>query len=269
MMPPSATPGWRQSGQALSEFLVVALALLPLFLLVPVIAKYQDISHFTQMASRYAAFDAMTRNDIASTWKPEGQLADEVRRRFFSNSDAPIKTYDVAGNFDAHRNLFWQAPGGNPLLEDFGSAVRVTYGTGSNETHGAGFQAASDTAPYVLAGELQLASRGIYTANVSVSLAHLPAGLRFYEPFDRLDLIMSRSTSLLLNPWTAKDPEQVERKISDSPLIFPVGSLVAVSPVVDAAVSLIELPGGLSGPKLGRLDFWRDVVPQDRLRSPD
>ena len=98
------------AGQALTEFLVVALALIPLFLLVPMIAKYQDISHFTQLASRYAAFDAMTRNDSVSTWKPEAQLADEVRRRFFSNSDAPIKTGDVVGNFDANRNLFWSNP---------------------------------------------------------------------------------------------------------------------------------------------------------------
>ena len=41
----------------------------------------------------------------------------------------------------------------------------------------------------------------------------------------------------------------------------------AVAPAVDAAVSIIDLPGRLSGPKLGKLDFWRDVVPEDRLRS--
>jgi hypothetical protein len=96
----------QQHGQALTEFLVVALAVIPLFLLIPVIAKYQDINNATQMASRYVAFDAMTRNDtVSSGWKPVDQLAAEVRRRFFSNPDAPIKTDDVAGNFKANQNL--------------------------------------------------------------------------------------------------------------------------------------------------------------------
>jgi len=69
-----------QGGQALTEFIVVALALIPLFLLLPVIGKYQDIAHSVQLASRYAAFDAMIRNDVSGTWKPESQLAEEVRR---------------------------------------------------------------------------------------------------------------------------------------------------------------------------------------------
>ena len=81
-----------QTGQALIEFLVVALALLPLFLLIPVIAKYQSIAQATQMASRYAAFDGLVRNEVQNSSKPLDQLQDEVRRRIFSNSDAPIKT---------------------------------------------------------------------------------------------------------------------------------------------------------------------------------
>lgn len=44
-----------QRGQALTEFLVISVAMVPLFLLMPVIAKYQDVSHSTQMASRYSA----------------------------------------------------------------------------------------------------------------------------------------------------------------------------------------------------------------------
>jgi len=251
----------------LTEFLVVALALVPLFLLVPMIAKYQDISHFTQLASRYAAFDAMTRNDSVSTWKPEAQLADEVRRRFFSNSDAPIKTGDVAGNFDANRNLFWTDPAGNHLVSDLDTDIAVTYGTGNGASHSTGFQAASDKALFVLADPLQLKTRGIYRANVIVKVANLPAGLRFYEPFDTINLSMARGTSLLLDPWTARGPQQVEEKLLASPAIFPAGSLAGVSAIVNAVVSVVDAPGGIHGPKLGQLDFWRDVVPEDRLRS--
>lgn len=259
----------RQRGQALTEFLVAAVALVPLFLLIPVIAKYQDISHATQMASRYVAFDAFTRNDSVSTWKSESQLADEVRRRFFSNADAPIKTNDVAGNFLANHNLFWRNPNGGVLIKDFNTDVMVSFGTAGGATHDTGFGAASDGTPFILRDPLQLRARGVYTANVSVALANLPAGLKFYEPFDALNLSISRGTSVVIDPWTASGPTQVEGKIAASAAIFPAGSLSAISPLVSADVTLIDLPGGISGPKLGQLDFWRDVVPEDRLKSRD
>ena len=57
----------KQHGQALVEFLVASVAIVSLFLQVPVIAKYQDIGNSTQMASRYVAFDAMNRNDTISS----------------------------------------------------------------------------------------------------------------------------------------------------------------------------------------------------------
>ena len=255
-----------QNGQALTEFLVASVAIVPLFLLVPLIAKYQDISNSTQMASRYVAFDAMVRNDAVSSWKPESQLADEVRRRFFSNSDAPIKTNDVAGNFKANQNLFWSDPREDSLIRDFNRDVTVSYGFGNNATHNGGFSAAADGAPFVLSGELDLQARGIYTANVSVTLANLPAGLRFYEPFDSIGLSMTRSTSLVFDPWAARDPDQVESRIANSPAIFPVGTLEPVGTAANALVLSIDPLAGVPGPKLGKLDFWRDVVPEDRLR---
>ena len=81
---------------------------------------------------------------------------------------------------------------------------------------------------------------GIYTAHVSVKLANVPSGLKFYEPFDKLDLTMTRSTSIAIGPWTAKDPAQVESKIAGSAAFFPAGKLAEVSPLVDAAVTIIE-----------------------------
>ncbi|MDO9597442.1 MAG: hypothetical protein Q7J47_06960 [Azoarcus sp.] len=246
----------------------MALALMPLFLLIPIIAKYQDISHSTQMAARYAAFDATIRNDSAEgAWKSEGQLADEIRRRFFGSSDTPIKTSDVAGDFNAHRNLFWRGPDGQPLLRNF-SDVTVSFGSAQGSTHNTGFEAVNDMAIFgLLASGLGLGSRGIYTANVSVSLADLPAGLALYRPFDSINLTMTRSTTLLLDPWTAKSPAEVEGRILNSASIFPAGNLASISGVVDGFVSIIELPAGLQGPKLGQLEFWRDVVPRDRLKA--
>ncbi|MDB5796834.1 MAG: hypothetical protein JWP36_736 [Paucimonas sp.] len=253
-------------GQALTEFLVLVLAVAPLFLLLPLIAKYQDISHAAQMASRYVAFEAMTRNDSISTWKPESQLADEIRRRFFSNANAPIKTGDVAGDFMADQNLFWRDPHGKALIRDFGSDVKLDFGSAGGSRHQDGFSPSQDGQTFVLHQQLGLQAPGIYSANVSVKLANLPAGLAFYEPFDSINLSVARSTSILLDPWTAKNAQQVESKIAGSPALFPVGQLAALSSTVDAAVETIEA-GMVSAPKLGKLDFWRDVVPRDRLKA--
>lgn len=271
----------RSRGQALTEFLVVALALIPLLLLIPVIAKYQDIAHATQMASRYVAFDALVRNDEVSSWKPVGQLEEEVRRRFFGNSDAPVKTNDTAGNFNADRNAFWVDPRGNALIADFADDVKVTFGFGASATQADGFATASDGepfrsdllngVPFNVSDKLGLPARGIYTGNVSVALLNLPAGLKSYEPFDKINLSIRRHTSLVLDTWTGKDAGSVQARL-DNPLIFPGELLEPVKPVVDAAVTIVESPscfgsGGCTpGPKLGELDFWRDVVPSDRLR---
>jgi hypothetical protein len=261
----------RQRGQALTEFLVVAVAVIPLFLLIPVIAKYQDISNATQMASRYLAFDAITRNDSVSTWKPENELGAEVSRRFFSNPDAPIKTDDAPGNFKAHQNLFWRGPRDEPLISDFGTDVRVSFGSNNGTTHADAFSTTSDgeppKGPFLRHSALDLRARGIYTVNVAVRLANLPSGLKFYEPFDTIDLSIARGTSVMVDAWTAQNPGDIETRIAGNPVIFPAAKLASISPAVDAAVRVIDAPGGIVGPKLGKLDFWRDVVPDDRLRS--
>jgi hypothetical protein len=237
----------KQSGQALVEFLVVAVALLPLFLLIPVIAKYQSIAQATQLASRYAAFDGLVRNDTQNTSKPLDQLQDEVRRRIFSNSDAPIKTGDVAGDFKANQNLFWRTPHDKPLIANF-TDVTVTRSQ----------QSAHDGQPF----DMDFGAKGIGSAQVSVKLANLPGGLKFFEPFDKINLVMNRSTSVLADGWAGKDPVDVENKFA--PYAPGLAVLKGESQIVTPIMKLAE-PG--VSPKLGQLDFWRDAVPADRLRS--
>lgn len=261
------TPRHFVRGQALTEFLVVALALVPLLLLTPLISKYQDVANAVQIASRYITFEAMTRNDVQSAWKTPEQLAGEVQRRFFSNPDAPVKTGDVAGNFLAHQNLFWRGPGGAPLIANFENNVTVGFGPDNRPTQAEAFGTASDGKPFNAfntANQLGLNASGIYTGNVTVRLANVPAGLKAYEPFDKLDLSITRHTSMLVDGWPAQDAAQVESRI-DSPVLVPATNLRALSSVVDAAVTTVEI-GQVNGPQLGELAFWRDVVPADRLK---
>lgn len=274
-MMPSYFPGRRLTrGQALTEFLVLAVALVPLYLLIPIIAKYQDMSSQVVMASRYVTFEAMTRNDTQSTWKTPADLAGEVRRRFFSNSDAPIKTGDVAGNFLANQNLFWRGPDGAALIADFDSDVAVSFGPDQKPTHDDAFTSASDGKPFNgtltttmgihTAEKLGLASRGIYTGNVTVRLANMPAGLTAYKPLDSLNLAITRHTSVVIDGWAAKSPALVQSRI-DSGVLVPATKLRSIAPVVNGSVVLVEA-GHIAGPKLGELGFWNDVVPSDRLK---
>ncbi|MHB1372375.1 MAG: hypothetical protein ACYCWL_00630 [Thauera sp.] len=98
----------RTQGQSTVEFLLLALVLLPLFLIVPLLGKQLDIAQTAASASRYVAFEGTVRHGSSlQPWKSDAELADEVRRRFFSVSTAPVKTGDVAGDFAAHRNPLW------------------------------------------------------------------------------------------------------------------------------------------------------------------
>lgn len=257
-----------QQGQAMTEFVVIALALIPLFLMFPVIGKYQDIAHNVQLASRYAAFDALNRNDVSSSWKPEGQLAEEVRRRFFGDPEAPIRTGDGAEDYDyaAHQNLFWRKPNGESLIEDPQNDVKLGFGDKDSQNHDDAFTAAADGRPFPLHDSFDLRARGIYTASISVTLANLPSGLKSYEPFDRINLALLRSTSVIIDPWMAAGPRQAELRFGGNDQIFPAAALRTAGTPVDAAVGVIDLPGGLRAPQIGALEFWRDAVPNDRLK---
>jgi hypothetical protein len=264
----------RSSGQALTEFLVVALALVPLFLLMPMIAKYQDLVYQTQMASRYVAFNASARNEWQNSWKDPNQLVGEVRRRFYSSPDAPIKTNDTAGNFDAHRNLFWRGPSNEPLIADFDRDVSITFGEGGSASQAAGFKASKDGDPFnkiggtdvatKIADQLSLKAAGIFTGNVSVKLANTPGFLKSYQPFDKIDLSITRHTSLVVNGWDADSPKVVVDRI-DSKLLVPGTLLRPIGSVTGVFIIPFEA-AQVQTPHLGELDFWQDVVPSDRLK---
>jgi hypothetical protein len=243
-----------QSGQALTEFLVAALAIVPLFLLMPLIAKYQDIGHATQLASRYTAFDATVNNPSTNGVKNAAALAQEVRRRFFSHIDAPIRTNDAAGNFLAHQNLFWRGPTGTSLIADInGVAVNLSTTAAPQTT----FLSAAGSA----AG---LVSSPLHRGAVSAPLARLPAGIRSYEPLDRIDLRVDRSTTMLVDGWGSRDLATTRSRVERMAPLGDAMSVVATAASLPFAV--IEL-GQVAPPQVGELQRWDDVVPMDRLQT--
>lgn len=253
----------QQTGQALTEFLVVALAIVPLFLLLPMIAKYQDIGHATQMASRYAAFDATINNPSTGGMKDPAILAQEVRRRFFSNIDAPIRSNDAAGNFRAHQNAFWRGPNNEPLIADINTVAVNLATAGSGGLGMDGLNAAERGLPPLIPG-FGLPSSPLYRSNVGVPLVNLPAGITSYEPFDRLNLRVERNTTVLVDGWTARSVDQARERTERS---LPVTQALEVfSGVSDITIQLLER-GEIRGPRIGQLERYQDIVPPDRLRS--
>lgn len=250
-----------QEGQALTEFLVVALAIIPLFLLIPMIAKYQDIGHATQMASRYAAFDATINNPSTTAMKDPAVLTQEVKRRFFSNIDAPIKTNDAAGNFRAHQNAFWRTPNNQPLIADI-HTVAVNLATADSGGRGMDLLNAAGRGLPPLTPGFGLPSSPLYRSNVGVPLVNLPAGIKSYEPFDRLNLRIERSTTVLVDGWSARSVEQARERTERS---LPVTQALGIfSRVSDTTIQLLER-GEIRGPRIGQLERYQDIVPADRL----
>ena len=235
----------RQRGQAMIEFLVVGIVLTVLFISVPLIGKYIDLMQTAEQASRYAAFEGMARN-TRSTWKSDADIATEVRRRFFSNSDAFIKTNDVAGDFTANRNPIWSDDTGHPLLSSFNDNVTVSTKIDDKNA----IAAAS-----LYRSELHLSDTNFYTASVNV----LPDNVDNFAPFDGIDLSISRKTVLLADAWTGFSRDDVRHRIEDSVTMYPIGPAKAL------VNTLGEVPALLFDPALVVGEFDWDIVPCDRL----
>lgn len=241
-----------QRGQSTVEFVVLSLVMVPLLLIVPLLGKYMDIAQTTAVASRYTAFEGTVRHSSSTDgWKSDAELAQEVRRRFFSNSDAPIKTNDTAGNFNAHRNTLWFDHHGTPLLADFVKNV--------------GVQTKKDTLsqPFgALASSFKLPQDNLYTGQVTANIDDISN----LKPFDAIGLSVVRHTTVLVDPWAASGPAQVTAKIQGAGMLFPYQPLEVIATPLGILMSnpLMAILGTENTPpEVGRVN--PDQVPADRV----
>jgi hypothetical protein len=242
----------RQRGQSTVEFAVLALVLVPLVISLTLLGKYLDLINTTEQASRYVAFEGVARNS-SNSWKPDAELAQEVRRRFFSNADAPIKTGDTAGDFTAHRNPMWTDHTGRPLLDSFAEQVGV-------QTRIEGRNAIAAARPF--ASSFDLPDQNWYSGTVTVRPRDVPG----FAPFDALNLRIQRRTVLLADAWTARNAADVRSRIEGSTLAYPIGQarrdLNSPLPLLDL---MGDIPTLINDPALRFGEFEWDVVPCDRL----
>ena len=134
-----------QGGQAMTEFLIAAsFILVPLFVGIPMLAKYIDIKHATIEAARYEAWEytawynpgdsnkvltnfeaydpSNTKITVTLPMKTTDQTRSEARQRLFSNiseqNTPPITAQDAAAGWSpATRNNLWTSYRGQLLYQ--------------------------------------------------------------------------------------------------------------------------------------------------------
>ena len=242
-----------QSGQALTEFLVLSGVLVAFLVLLPVIGKYQDVSHATQMASRYVAFDAAMNGGGGSSFSNSADVDAAVRRRFFAESTAPVKTRDVAGDFAAHSNANWTMPNGRSLLPQ------------KSDIHAGGVMSSDPSdSLFLLRSAMALDGTGLVNATVTAPLARMPQGVQALESLAALDISMQRRMVMMVNPWTASGYAATNAVVARTTQL-QTASVRTMAVPAQVAVN-IGFDPGVRAPQVGDLQRWQDLVPTDRRR---
>lgn len=223
----------RQRGQSLAEFLVVMVALMPLFAGIYYVGKYADLQQSAVQASRYAAFQRAMQPDEGRLSTAE--IEDKLRARFFrrgkglaGNPDGEIRSSDSVASLGAREGqvVFWRDLAGNPLLRDH---QQVTLAFESNAP-GSVTQVANGVAGMMF-GQT---NRGVHMANVEVSLIdHLRGG---NDP-----LRIGASTAAMGGAWNAQGSQGVRSALLGNPVMATtLGGLKLVGRPVSGMVGLVE-----------------------------
>ena len=214
-------PGSLQAGQAMTEFLVVAVTLLiPLFVMIPVLAKIISQSHDMHIGARYAAWErtAWYHSDrppphgntsaAQAVAKSDQQVAHEIDSRIFATGAQPV----VSGAGTRYRlDPFLQHlnPELDPLLHDYSGNTSVnSFSRQASEEQSPGGTAGAMNRAVEEIGEytrFDLNTEGLYTAQVDVDLIDLTD--IFGADVDMSALRMTASNSLFVEAWEAGGTE--------------------------------------------------------------
>ena len=240
-----------EDGQSTTEFLVLAMVLMPLFLSLPLLGKYLDLAHATEQAARYVAFETSVVGPARRPPTAEA-LAAQIRERIFSTSTAPILSRRASDSARAHSaNPLWTDPRGAHLLAEPASRIGVHLA------------ARTDAAPAsaLLAGPLgfDLPAGTEHTGTVRVSPHDVP-GL---APFDTLGLSIRRHQVLLGHNWSAAGSADYARRIEHAGLLaYPIQPLTLIGNTVGRTLPPLVLDEAI---EVGHVEA--EILPCDRLEQ--
>jgi hypothetical protein len=195
----------RLRGQAMIEFIVACLAIIPLFLLVPLIGKYMDIKQSSIAASRKLAFECTVRFEDCADLNANPAFADEIRMRYFSGNRQEVLSNDRPVDDEVGAGLgnsLWVDRRGRPLLERY-SDVGIRADARDLDVSGAVTGLSSVIGPSRFGLALE---RGVFDARVQVALSRSSGEESFLEQLDSIALEMQFHTAILTDAWTARGP---------------------------------------------------------------
>jgi hypothetical protein len=254
----------RCDGQALTEFLVVSIALVPLAILMVMLGKYQSLGTATIAASRTAAFECWARPVACSGEGASEQLGQLIGPAHFGQP---------------HRPPLWQDRAGRPLLESIDDvSVRLeplVFDAGlATAARRLGAGALFDR----LAGPARFGLRideGLIRAEVSTRVAASFAGNGGFTRLEPFALTMRARTAILTDTWQGSGPREGPRSLES--VVAQGARLDALRELrLDAGYRLtrwsIDLMGAIglepsaSSFRHGTAD--PDALPPDRVGEP-
>jgi len=197
----------REHGQALVEFLVAGIVIIPLFILVPLLGKYLDVKQSSIAASRKLAFECTVRYEDCAALNANPAFADEIRMRFFSGNGADVLSNDrPAADIiaDGTGSPLWVDRQGRPLLERYSDVgIRADAQEIDPGVAAAANVPGVDIGPSRFGFDLR---RGMFDGRVQVRLGRERGGNDFLTQLDSLALTMQFHTAILTDAWAAKRP---------------------------------------------------------------
>lgn len=248
-----------QSGQAMVEFVVIALTAIGIFLGIWYIGKFHDIQATTIQAARYTAWERTARPSSYSDTK----LQSQVRARLFSWNQDAYKASDGINNGQGwnQQTTMWMDHANDKRL--IKAPDDVTLRTASAGLPGTlvGGTLALVSAIDAAGGANKLPKGGLFTGTVNVNianLAHMPA------PLNAMNLKLTESSAVVADNWDAGSPKQVAARTE----AFTPGS--AFDFLDTGPFSLIKVALGKIEPAFKNFhpgQICPDVVPMDRITA--
>lgn len=260
-----------QRGQALAEFSVIAgFVLVPLFFCLPLLGKFVDLRHKSEMASRYSAwertvwFAQQPRKAPAAAVKTASAIERELHFRVFADHKTVLDSRHASQELEKLQldPLLKIADSKTgrliPLLKDLGGKRLGVYT--ESETEPPGFLGdIAKAMGLVDKFGFSVNSKARYTSTVNSKVIDIPR----YAEFDKLGLAFGGRHVLVADGWNAGGPaheqEQVRHLLPTEILDNEIGE------EIQAIVGLIPWMRELDSDSLCFGHSSAEPVPEQRL----
>lgn len=240
----------QHKGSSSSEFLVLAVVMVPAIAMIPILGKLSDSQQSLVEASRYAAWE---RTVSTESEKTDEDIATEVANRFFRQQDLSIQTDQLLLDEQTYAVPSWQSMNASGQTSALVNANAdnlflstdnqdIPSGSGANIVADAVESISSLNSSLVSGAEWDLKADGFYVAKVGLNtesnnLVQKGVNCQGVESEDNAGCQRAQ-TAILAGSWQADSPDQVERRVK---ALVPSGSLQPIGEVLSQIGSDIFL----------------------------